>query len=93
MEGRDRVSCGSSPGQKCLFKVQDHAGWVLQVLPPKIGEATHGGAVDDAVIRRPADLHDVSSGHLTITVEPRQNLDGREAGSYSVRTNQLSFLD
>lgn len=35
---------------KHLLQVQHHAGWVLQVLLPQIREATHSGAIDDAVI-------------------------------------------
>lgn len=33
-----------------LLEVQHHARWVLQELLPHVGEATHGGAVDDAVV-------------------------------------------
>ena len=58
----------------CLFEVQHHAGRVLQVLPPQVGEATHGGSVDDAMIRRPADVHDMSADHLTAGVEPGEDL-------------------
>lgn len=73
------VASLSSPGlmgnvPPCLFEVQHHAGRVLQVLLPQVGEAAHGGAIDDAMIRRPADIHDVSSDHLTVGVEAREDL-------------------
>lgn len=59
---------------KCLFQVQDHAGRVLQVLPPQVGETAHGGAVNDPVICGPADLHDVSRDHLIAGAKPGKNL-------------------
>lgn len=78
-----------------LFKVQHHAGRVLQVLPPQVGEATHGCAVDDAVIRRPAHIHDVSPDHLTAGVEPRKNLTetSRVRGLVSASAEELKGTD
>lgn len=61
----------------CLFEVQHHVGRVLQVLPPQVGEATHGGSVYDAMICRPADVHDVSSDHLTTGVKPGEDLTAK----------------
>ena len=68
-------SPGADGKQSSLFQVQHHARRVLQVLLPQVGEATHGGTVDDAMICRPADLHDASRDHLTTGVEPRKNLN------------------
>lgn len=34
----------------CLLKVEHHPGWVLQVLLPQVGEATHGSTIDDSVV-------------------------------------------
>lgn len=57
------------------FQVQDHGGRVLQVLAPQVGEAAHGGSVDNPVVRRPADVQDVGLDHLPVGVEPWQDLD------------------
>lgn len=57
-----------------LFEIQDHGGRVLQVRYPQVGEATHGGSIDDSVVGRPADIHDVCFHYLILVVEARQNL-------------------
>lgn len=58
------------------FQIQDHGGRVLQVVPPQVGKPRHGGPVDDPVVCRPADVHDVSFHHLVPRVKPWQDLDG-----------------
>ncbi|KAF3834596.1 hypothetical protein F7725_027154 [Dissostichus mawsoni] len=64
LKGNKETSEQEGLGQE--GEVQHHGGRVLQVLLPQVGEPAHGGAVDDAVIRRPADVHDRegSSGEL-----------------------------
>ena len=69
---------GGSSGDEAevSFQIQDHGRWVLQVLPPQVGEPAHGGSVDDPVVGRPADVQNVSFNQLSVGVEPWKDLEG-----------------
>lgn len=54
--------------------MQQKQRWLLQMLLPDIGEAGHGDAIDDTMIRRPADAHDVRLDELVLFIEARHCL-------------------
>lgn len=54
--------------------MQHEQRWLLQILLPDIGEAGHGDAIDDTMIRRPADAHDVRLDELVLLIESRHCL-------------------
>lgn len=72
IHNRKKSPVNKSAGLDVLFsfQIQDHAGRVLQVGLPQVGEPTHGGSVDDSVICRPAYIHDMCFHHLVLFVKP-----------------------
>lgn len=54
--------------------VHHHGGRILKIRLPQVGEACHGGTIDDPVIGWPAHLHDVCPPHIARATEPWQHL-------------------
>ena len=53
-----------------LLKVKDQSCRVFKVWLPEVWKPRHRCAIDDAVVGRPADIHDMGSNDVTIMVEP-----------------------
>ena len=56
-------------------EVEQHRARRLEVADPRVGEARHAGAVDDAVVCRPRDLHHRLLDQLALVVEARRRPD------------------
>lgn len=60
--------------ERVSFEVKEHRGGSFQVRAPRVGEAGHGGTVDDTMISGPAHAHHVGFDQLTTGIEPRKDL-------------------
>lgn len=58
---------------------------ILHVVLPQVGELGHRYAVDDAMIRGPADRHYVGGNYISLVVESRQLLRLAECTDYHLR--------
>lgn len=58
---------------------------ILHVVLPQVGEPRHCDAVENAMIRGPADRHDVSRNHVSLVVESRHLLRPSERADYHLR--------
>lgn len=61
---------------------------LLQVTFPEIGESADGGAVDNPVIGRPADVQSVYGNDLSVWGIPRQFPDSPESSNANFWLNQ-----
>lgn len=56
------------------LEVEEHLIRVFEERLPDIREVCHGGPINDSVIGRPANLHDVGADHIACCIEPWQHL-------------------
>ena len=71
------------------FQVQGHGRRDLEIVLHDVGESGDGGAVQDAVVGRPADVDDVGLDDRSVSAEPRQRLNSADCTDENLKMGRV----